>query len=117
GLRMSFGPFFNPILADFQLTRTELSIIVAIGMIVYGIAMPLAGYLESRWSAKIVLLVGSLFVLGSSIWMTVATSATELLLSFGIGLSIGLALTSQTPLTPVIARWFVKRRGQALFYL
>lgn len=117
GLRMSFGPFFNPILNDFQLSRTDLSIIVAIGMIVYGVAMPLAGYLESLWSAKKVLLIGSFFVLGSSLWMTVANSATELLLSFGIALSIGLAFTSQTPLTPVIARWFIKRRGQALFYL
>lgn len=117
GMRMSVGPFFLPILGDFQMTRTDLSLIVATGMLVYGIGMPLAGVLESRWGPKIVLLIGAFIVFGSCIWMMLATSSLDLLMSFGICLSIGLALTSQITLTPIIVKWFIKRRGQALFYL
>jgi len=36
---------------------------------------------------------------------------------FGVLLSVGLAFTSQISLTPIICKWFVHRRGQALFYL
>src|SRR5690606_21594353 len=37
--------------------------------------------------------------------------------AFGILLSIGLALASPITLTPVLTRWFVRRRGKALFFL
>lgn len=117
GMRMSVGPFFLPILGDFDMSRTDLSMIIAVGMLTYGIGMPLAGMLESRWGPKPVLLVGAVIVFGSCLWMMVASSKLDLLMSFGIFLSIGLALTSQITLTPIIVKWFVKRRGQALFYL
>lgn len=117
GMRMSIGPFFIPILNDFNMSRTDFSMIIAVGMLLYGVGMPIAGFMESRLGPKPVLLSGSFIVLGSCIWMVLSTSAIHLLFSFGIFLSIGLAFTSQISLTPVIVRWFVHRRGQALFYL
>lgn len=116
-MRMSIGPFFMPILSDFDMTRTDFSLIIASGMLLYGVGMPLAGYLESRFGPKPVLIIGALIVLVSSIWMVMSTNAWHLFFSFGILLSIGLALTSQISLTPIICEWFVHRRGQALFYL
>jgi len=44
GMRMGIGPFFLPITEDLGFTRNELSSIVAVGMLCYGLAMPLAGY-------------------------------------------------------------------------
>ncbi|NEU31750.1 MFS transporter [bacterium LRH843] len=117
GMRMSVGPFFLPILADFDMTRTHLSAIIAVGMFVYGIAMPLTGYLEKILSTRFVLISGAVIVFLSCLWMIYANSVLSLLLSFGVFLSLGLAFTSPVALTPVIARWFVNKRGQALFYL
>lgn len=117
GMRMSVGPFFLPILEDFQISRTHLSAIVAAGMFVYGIGMPLAGYLEKKFGTRFVLLTGAAIVLLSCLWTMAAHSSISLLLSFGICLSLGLAFTSPVALTPIIARWFVKKRGEALFYL
>ena len=59
GFRMSFGPFFIPMLEDFNMTRTELSSIIAVGMLIFGIGMPLAGFLESRFGPKFVLILGA----------------------------------------------------------
>ncbi|MHA6261482.1 MFS transporter [Sporosarcina sp. CAU 1771] len=117
GMRMSIGPFFLPMLEDFDMSRTNLSMIVAVGMFVYGVGMPLAGYMERRYGTRVVLLCGSFIVFLSSIGTMLSKTPISLLLSFGIFLSLGLALTSPVALTPLIARWFVKRRGQALFYL
>lgn len=117
GMRMSIGPFFLPMLSDFDMTRTNLASIVAVGMFVYGIGMPLAGYMEKRFGTRLVLLTGAFIVFCSSIGTMLSKTPTSLLFSFGIFLSLGLALTSPVALTPLVARWFVKRRGQALFYL
>ncbi|MFA8439540.1 MFS transporter [Pueribacillus sp. YX66] len=117
GMRMSIGPFFLPLLEHFHLSRTSLSLIVAIGMFVYGVGMPLAGYLEKRFGTRIVLVSGTIIVFLSSIWTIFTETVFGLFLSFGFFMSFGLAFTSPVALTPVISRWFVKKRGQALFYL
>ena len=117
GMRMSIGPFFLPMLADFDMTRTSLSTIVAIGMFVYGVGMPIAGYMERHLGTRFVLLTGAFIVFFSSLWTMSAKTPLSLMLSFGIFLSLGLALTSPVALTPIISRWFTKHRGQALFYL
>lgn len=117
GIRMSIGPFFLPILNDFEMSRTTLSMIVSVGMFTFGIGMPLAGMMESRFGPKVVLFIGVFMNLVATIWMVTTQTILGLFLSFGIFISIGLALASQVTLTPTITRWFVRKRGQALFYL
>jgi MFS family permease len=68
GMRMGIGPFFLPIAEDLGFSRSLLAGIVAIGMLCYGLAMPLAGYLVARFGTKFVLLVGMTIVVLSSIW-------------------------------------------------
>ena len=48
GMRLSIGPFFLPIAHDLGFSRSLLATIVAVGMICYGLAMPLAGWLIAR---------------------------------------------------------------------
>lgn len=106
-----------PILDDFSMTRTDFSLIIAVGMLIYGVGMPLAGFLESRLGPKPILISGALTVLVASIWMVLATNAWHLFFSFGVLFSAGSAFTSQISMTPIICKWFIHRRGQALFYL
>ena len=117
GLRMSVGPFFLPIAEDLGFSRSLLSGIVAIGMLCYGLAMPLAGILVTRVSTRFVLLLGTAIVVASIIWSVNARDAFSFFLSFGVLLSIGLGFTSPITLTPVLTRWFTRRRGMALFFL
>ncbi|MGY6271313.1 MFS transporter [Achromobacter denitrificans] len=117
GLRMGIGPFFLPMAESLGFTRSTLSGIVAVGMLCYGLGMPLAGYLVSVQGTRFVLLTGAAIVVASSIWTVFASGPIEFLLSFGVALSIGLAFTSPVALTPVISRWFTRQRGMALFFL
>ncbi|MBB5215384.1 MFS transporter [Parapusillimonas granuli] len=117
GLRLGAGPFFLPMTQDLGMSRSELSSIIAAGMLTYGLTMPLAGQLVTSWGTRRVLLVGMLFVAGSIAGTIYAQGPISLALSYGVGLSIGLALASPVSLTPVISRWFVRQRGMALFVL
>lgn len=117
GMRMGIGPFFLPIVEDLGFSRSLLAGIVAIGMLFYGIGMPLGGYLVARRGTRFVLLLGAAIVLGSTIWSIYARTPISFLLSFGVFLSIGLAFTSPVAVTPLISRWFSRQRGMALFFL
>ena len=117
GMRLGIGPFFLPMSQDLGFSRSLLAGIIAIGMLCYGLAMPVAGYLVGRIGTRAVLLIGTAIVIGSSIWTVLARGPLGFLLSFGVLLSIGLGFTSPVALTPVISRWFTRQRGMALFFL
>lgn len=117
GLRMSIGPFFLPMAADLGLSRSHLASIVAVGMLVYGLAMPLAAHIVNRRGTRFVLLLGTAMVVAAIAWTVLVHDATSLLLSLGILLSVGLAFTGPVAVTPVISRWFQRQRGMALLFL
>jgi MFS family permease len=117
GMRMGVGPFFLPMAEDLGFSRSLLAGIVAIGMLCYGLAMPLAGYLVARHGTRFVLLTGVAIVVLSVIWTIYARTPLTFFLSFGVLMSAGLAFTSPVALTPVISRWFTRQRGMALFFL
>ncbi len=117
GMRLGVGPLFLPMAEDLGFSRSLLSSIVAVGMLSYGLAMPLAGWLVARRGTRFVLLLGTAILVLATLWAASTRSALGLLLSFGILMSLGAGLTSPIALTPIISRWFVRRRGMALFFL
>jgi MFS family permease len=117
GMRLGIGPFFLPIAQDLGFSRSLLATIVAVGMICYGLAMPLAGLAVARYGTRFVLLLGTALVVAATAWTVVAREAWSFMLAFGVLLSVGLAFTSPVALTPVISHWFTRQRGMALFFL
>ena len=116
GMRLGIGPFFIPMADDLGFSRTLLATIIAVGMLFYGIGMPVAGMLVARFGTRFVLLVGTAIVMGSVLWAIVAREPWSFMLSFGVLMSVGLAFTSPVALTPVISRWFKRQRARARFY-
>lgn len=117
GLRMSIGPFFLPMAEDLEFSRSMLASIIAVGMLCYGIGMPFVGQMVSSWGTRYVLLLGAAMVLAATVWAAMATGPISFMLSFGVLLSLGLSFISPVAFTPIIARWFTRQRGAALFFL
>lgn len=117
GMRLGIGPFFLPIAHDLGFSRSLLATIVAAGMMCYGLAMPLAGYLIPRHGTRNVLFLGVVIVDVATAWAVNAHDATSFMLSFGVLLSMGLAFASPVAFTPIISHWFTRQRGMALFFL
>ena len=117
GMRMGIGPFMLPMSEDLGFSRSLLSSMVAFGMLCYGLGMPLAGWLVARKGTRFVLFMGTLIVAVASVWSVNARTPWSFFLAYGVLLSLGLALTSPVAVTPLISRWFTRRRGMALFFL
>ncbi|HEX5514473.1 MAG TPA: MFS transporter, partial [Gammaproteobacteria bacterium] len=117
GMRMGIGPFFIPIAESLALSRTLLATIVAVGMLAYGVGMPIAGHLAQTYGSRFVLILGTVLVVIASIWTVRASHPFSFFLAFGVLLSLGFSFTSPVALTPMISRWFTRRRGMALFFL
>ncbi len=117
GMRMGVGPFFLPITRDLGFSRSVLASIVSVGMLCYGIGMPLAGHFVGTRGTRFVLLLGTAMVVVAIIWTVLAHDPVSFLLAFGVLLSLGLSFTSPVALTPLLSRWFTRRRGMALFFL
>jgi MFS family permease len=117
GMRMGIGPFFLPMAHDLGFSRSLLSGIVAVGMLCYGLGMPLAAHCAARYGTRFVLLAGLAIVALSCVWTALAHTPLTFGFAFGVLMSTGFAFTGPVALTPVISRWFSRQRGMALFFL
>ena len=68
GMRLGLGPLFLPMAHDLGFSRSLLSGIVAVGMLCYGAAMPLAGWLVARHGTRFVLLAGTAILVLATLW-------------------------------------------------
>lgn len=117
GMRMGIGPLFLPMAQDLGFSRSLLAGIVAAGMMCYGAGMPLAGWMVTRWGTRFVLLLGAVLMVVATLWVVSTRSPWGVFASFGVLMSLGSAFTSSVAMTPVITRWFQRRRGMALFFV
>lgn len=114
GVRFSVGPFMSPILADFGFSRTFMSGVVAMGMLLYGFGMPVAGRLADRWGTQVVLAGGGV-LLSASLALTAWTRSPAMFaFAFGLVASLGFAAASQVVMSPAVSRAFDRHRGLAM---
>jgi MFS family permease len=110
GTYAMFGVFFNPLLAEFDWSRTTLSGAHSLAFLIAGIFGILAGRLTDRFGPRI-LMTGAGFFCGSSILlMSTINAPWQLYLFYSVLFGIGLSAVDVITLSTT-ARWFVRRRG------
>lgn len=110
GPRSSFGVFFKPIMNEFGWTRALISGAFSISSIMQGFSSIAMGNLNDRTGPRVVmtlcgLLVGIGYLLTSQI-----NAAWQLYLLYVVAIGTGWG-GIYTPITSMVARWFVKRRS------
>lgn len=113
GVRSAPGVFLLPLVSDPALgwSRDTISLAVALGLVLFGLAGPLTGWLMSRIGARLVMLLGMLLVglsMGISAFMT---RQWQMFLFWGALGGLGTGLASSVLGAAVANRWFVERRG------
>ncbi|MBI3964999.1 MAG: MFS transporter [Chloroflexi bacterium] len=114
GIRYAFGPFFKPMLHDLQLDRAALGLAFALNMLVYGVMQPPLGKFVDERGPRLVLLVSIVALAVGLAGLSLATSAWQLYLFYGVFAAIGMGGCGTVTAHAVTARWFVRRRGTAL---
>ena len=114
GFRQSFGLFLPSWTEEFGVSVSFLSTVAFAGWMVNGIAQPVVGGLADRYGARVVAWV-SVGVLGlSTAAMALSFNIWALAFFYATLASFSNAGAMFTPITPLITRWFVRRRGAAL---
>jgi MFS family permease len=117
GIRFAIGPFLKPMVADLDLDCGSFSLVIAVGLLVYGAFQPFVGRLIDRLGAR-TLVVGGAVLMGASLVATgYVTRLWHLYLWFGIVSSVGLAATGPVVGSAVLSAWFARRRATALSVL
>jgi len=110
GVYSTFGVFFNPLLAEFGWSRTELSLAASLASLVLGGIGIIVGRLSDRIGPRMVM-VGCGACLGAGyLLMSQIDTLWQLYLFYGVIVAFGFSGMDILPLSTV-ARWFVKKRG------
>jgi len=110
----SFGVFMQTLTAHFGWTRAQASFGFSLVSLCGAFYSPLVGRVVDRRGARPAQLVGAL-VMALGFWLLRGVqSLTEFYLLMGLVVSLGSTALGGLPSNAAVARWFVRRRGQAL---
>ncbi|HTY80641.1 MAG TPA: MFS transporter [Candidatus Bathyarchaeia archaeon] len=117
GVRHAVGPFLKPMVADLDVDRASFSLVIALGLLLYGLFMPWVGGLVDRFGARSVTAAGSVLLAVSLASTGLCTNLWQLALVYGVLASLGLSAVGPVVANAVVSRWFVRRRGTAISLL
>jgi MFS family permease len=117
GVRHAVGPFLKPMVADLGVDRATFSLVIALGLFLYGAFMPWVGSLADRLGPRFVTSAGTVLLAVSLALVGFCQNLWQLALVYGVLASIGLAATGPVVANAVVSRWFSRRRGTAVSIL
>ena len=113
GARFSMGLMLHPMVTDLGWSRTTLSAVVTVFMVVAASALPFTGRLIDRIGARCVLLFGVIVSGVAVASMSFVTTPWQAFLCYGLLFALGSAATSITPIGVILSNWYPKRIGMA----
>lgn len=110
----SFGVFLPALTAAFGWTRAEASFGFSLASLCGAFYSPLVGRSVDRHGARPAQLVGAVAMAGGFWLLSDSASLLEFYVVMALVVSLGATALGGLPSNAAVARWFVRRRGQAL---
>lgn len=110
----AYGVFVKPLIAEFDVSRLEVTMGLTLTMIVQGLIAPFLGRALDRHSPRTILVCGVLLEAVGMLLLARATAFWQLGLLFVGAIGIGSYLFSPLATSAVVGRWFDRQRGRAL---
>ena len=105
GVRQSQALFIGPINSSTGIGYASISFAFAVGQLMWGIAMPVAGALADRYSARTVMVTGALMVSAATALTPLAHSTGALVVLIGLVAAIGAGAMGPGLIMSTLARW------------
>jgi sugar phosphate permease len=114
GIRTAPSVLFKPLEAQFEWTRTDVSIAVMISLFAFGLGAPLGGSLIDRLGPKRIMLLGLALNTLGLIFLYFMNALWQFHMIWGIVIGIGTGLVTNVLGATVALRWFNRHRGIVL---
>jgi len=105
GVRQSQALFIGPINSSTGIGYASISLAFAVGQLMWGVAMPVAGALADRYGARLVMTVGASLVAVATALTPLAHTTAELILLIGLLAAIGAGAIGPGLIMSALARW------------
>jgi sugar phosphate permease len=114
GVRAAPTVLINPLETELGWGRASISFAVSIGLLLYGLSGPAAGWLMDRFGPTKILLFGLALTGGSTLAGAAMTELWQLDLFWGVLSGVGTGFVAPVLGATVANRWFAERRGLIL---
>lgn len=114
GVRAAPAVLINPLETELGWSRAVISFAVSVGLLLYGLSGPVAGWLMDRFGPTRLTLVGLAVIGGSTLAGAAMTELWQLNLFWGVLSGVGTGVVAPVLGATVANRWFVERRGLVL---
>ena len=114
GIRTAPSVMFKGLEAQFQWTRTDVSIAVMISLFAFGLGAPLGGSLIDRLGPKRIMLLGLSLNTFGLICLQFVTALWQFHIFWGLVIGVGTGLVTNVLGATVALRWFNQYRGLVL---
>jgi predicted MFS family arabinose efflux permease len=111
GVRSAPGVFLLPVQTSLGVDRTTVAFSVSLGLLLYGAAGPLSGWLMNRLGLRRLAALGLALTAAGMVLCYGVTQPWQLALVWGVLSGIGTGIVGSVLGAAVAARWFVARRG------
>ena len=110
----AFGVLLKPLTEALDADRFSVSLALSIQIAIAALLNPWVGRLIAERSIRALMLGGAAAMSLGFFMLAQAQTLWHLYVSFGVILSVGMALVGPLPNNTMLANWFVRRRGTAM---
>jgi MFS family permease len=111
---ITYGLFLTPIIAEFGISVRDANVGLSLLTAVMVLAGPVIGPLLDRHSIRAIMSLGALLTAAGFGLMSVVGRAWQLGLLLASLVAVGVAMMGPLSATTVVAKWFERKRGQAV---
>jgi len=104
GAQYAFGVMFKPIIREFGWSRSAVSLVFLLNMVVFAIALTVVGRLYDRFGPKWIIIISTLFLSAGFILTSFIHSLGQFFFSYGILAALGLAGTGVPLVSTLVSK-------------
>lgn len=112
GSAYAFSALFPALVAEFDASRGEVSLIFSLAAFLYYSLGAVAGASADRWPTRRMVMLGLLALIGGYLLASRATSFAWLTVCYALAVGLGIGF-SYVPSVGAVQSWFMRRRAQA----
>jgi MFS family permease len=114
GARYCFGVFVKPMAAEYEWSRSVISLGASLNMLVYSACAIYLGRLLDKMAPRRIITCGALLATISLILTSFVKTPLQFYLVYGLLLGTGSACMGVVVTNPSVSKWFIRKRGLAI---